>query len=169
MRNVVLLRDTGEISLRRSFINDQEKLLFHISVMTNDMVFDFFGTGTNPTLDSIWFNEKDFHSMCEWLIHSLENEIMTHYTNNPEVPVYELLEISRNISTFASPTLKDQYFTPQTCRQHYKDKRIPNTDEGRKNIELNIFKILELANERSEAEITDDVLFKRLLRNEGIW
>lgn len=70
LRHIIVLRETGEITFSRFFVDKYEVLLEHISVLTSDMVFTFHQQGELALRNSVWFREREFHSTCEWLVYA---------------------------------------------------------------------------------------------------
>ena len=60
LKNVLVFRETEEITFRRPFVNKYETLLQYISTMTNDMMFTFtYSLLDEPGVrNSLWFRER---------------------------------------------------------------------------------------------------------------
>ena len=124
LENVLVFTDTNEITFSNSFINKYETLLEHISTITNDLIFTYHSFGEKSCKDSVWFREKEFHTVCQWLIHKFEKEILRHFLEAKSPALHEPLVKVSNMKTFLTDKLKSNYFTADKIKKYYKDDRI---------------------------------------------
>ena len=123
LKNVLVFRDTDEITFRRPFVNKYEALLQYISTMTDDMMFTFtYSLLDEPGVrNSLWFREREYHSICQWLVYAFENEILRHFIERKEVIIYEPVAKLAEMDSFLTGKLKVKYFTVEKVKKLYKD------------------------------------------------